>query len=145
MDETLVKIQKNFSKLPHYDGSIRFKGYQNVDVKMLIMLRPDARKMLRRLAKEFELILFTSSIADYANSAIDFIEGKERFFEYRLTKIDCVGVPQINFHIKDLRVLTLQHTRDIKDIVLVDNQISNFMLQINNGIPVSEFNGDRND
>lgn len=47
---------------------------------MLIMFRTDMRKMLRCLAKEFELILFTSSAPEYAHAAIDFIEGRERFF-----------------------------------------------------------------
>jgi TFIIF-interacting CTD phosphatase-like protein len=47
---------------------------------MLIQLRPGVRQMLRRLAMHFELVLFTSSINEYANSAIDFIEGKEKYF-----------------------------------------------------------------
>ena len=36
--------------------------------------------MLRRLSKYFELILFTSSNYEYANAAIDSIEGKDTFF-----------------------------------------------------------------
>jgi len=47
---------------------------------MFIMFRPQMRTMLRRLAKEFELILFTSSHCDYAQAAIEAIEGKETFF-----------------------------------------------------------------
>ena len=35
--------------------------------------------------------------------------------------------------------------RDLKDIIIVDNQVSNFMLQIHNGIPIKEFNGDKSD
>lgn len=46
---------------------------------------------------------------------------------------------------KDLRVLLLSGARELKDIIIVDNQISNFMVQASNGIPVSEFNGDIND
>ena len=80
MDETLVKITPNLSKLPNYTGSFRFKGLQGREMTMLIMFRPDMRKMLIKLSKEFELILFTSSIPEYANAAIDFIEGSHRFF-----------------------------------------------------------------
>ena len=36
---------------------------------MFIMFRPDMRKMLKKLSQEFELILFTSSIPEYANAA----------------------------------------------------------------------------
>jgi TFIIF-interacting CTD phosphatase-like protein len=36
--------------------------------------------MLRRLAKDFELIVFTSSDKEYATSAINAIESHETFF-----------------------------------------------------------------
>ena len=35
--------------------------------------------------------------------------------------------------------------RDLKDLVIIDNQICNFTLQIHNGIPIKEFHGDKND
>lgn len=38
------------------------------------------RKMLRYLSKHFELILYTSSEAEYAKSAIKSIERDEAFF-----------------------------------------------------------------
>ena len=61
MDKTLVKITPNLSKLPNYMGLFRFKGLQGREMTMLIMI-------------------IISSIPEYANAAIDFIEGSHRFF-----------------------------------------------------------------
>lgn len=146
MDETLVKISPHITKLPKFDGTFMFKGYQGQEQRMYIMFRPDMRKMLRKLSQEFELILFTSSIPEYANAAIDFIEGGQQIFQYRLTKPDCLPIPQFGFHVKDLRILLdANGQRNLKDIILIDNMISNFLPQIANGLPVSDFNGNPKD
>ena len=60
---------------------------------MYIQYRPFMRQMLRSLSQHFELILYTSSDSDYANAVINAIEGTETFFQYRLTKENCVKVP----------------------------------------------------
>ena len=46
-------------------------------------------------------------------------------------------------HIKDLKILL--NNRDLKDIVIVDNCTINYMLQLTNGIPIKDFNGDKRD
>ena len=33
----------------------------------------------------------------------------------------------------------------MKDIIIIDNQLCNFALQIHNGVPIREFHGDKND
>lgn len=43
-----------------------------------------------------------------------------------------------NFHIKDLRIL---QGRELKDIIIVDNLIENFVGQMENGIYVPTFTG----
>lgn len=44
--------------------------------------------------------------------------------------------------IKDLRIVK---NRSLKDIVLVDNRVESFGLQINNGIPILDFYGSKHD
>ena len=46
------------------------------------------------------------------------------------------------FFIKDLRIIK---NRKLKDIVLVDNLIHSFGLQIENGIPILDFIDNKND
>jgi CTD small phosphatase-like protein 2 len=44
--------------------------------------------------------------------------------------------------IKDLRIIK---NRNIKDIILVDNLVHSFGLQLDNGIPILDFTNDKND
>ena len=44
--------------------------------------------------------------------------------------------------IKDLRVIS---NRDLKSLIIVDNSVVTFCQQLDNGIPITTFNGDKND
>jgi len=99
--------------------------------------------MLRRLRQHFELILFTSGESTYAHAALNKLEQEEKFFDYRLTKENCIRLPEQDFGAKDLRILC--SNRRIEDILIVDNSISNYMLHLANGIPIKDFTGDKND
>lgn len=46
------------------------------------------------------------------------------------------------FFIKDLRIVS---NRSLKDIILVDNLVHSFGLQIDNGIPILEYKNDDKD
>jgi CTD small phosphatase-like protein 2 len=46
------------------------------------------------------------------------------------------------FFIKDLRIIT---NRGLKDIVMVDNLVHSFGLQLTNGIPILDFINNKND
>lgn len=46
------------------------------------------------------------------------------------------------FFIKDLRIVS---NRTLKDIILVDNLVHSFGLQIDNGIPILEYRNDERD
>ena len=45
--------------------------------------------------------------------------------------------------IKDLKIL--EEGRSLKDVVIVDNNIQSFFLQLSNGIPIYDYTGDKND
>ena len=49
---------------------------------------------------------------------------------------------QNGFFIKDLRII---QNRSLKDIIMVDNLVHSFGLQIHNGIPILEFLNNKND
>jgi CTD small phosphatase-like protein 2 len=46
------------------------------------------------------------------------------------------------FFIKDLRIIK---NRPLKDIIMVDNLVHSFGLQIDNGIPILDFTNNTND
>ena len=46
-------------------------------------------------------------------------------------------------YIKDLKIL--EEGRSLKDIIIVDNNIQSFYLQLSNGIPIYDYTGDKSD
>jgi CTD small phosphatase-like protein 2 len=58
-----------------------------------------------------------------------------------LTRENCFVTKKGNY-IKDLRIIK---NRELKDIVIIDNSVEAFGLQINNGIPILSYNGEEED
>lgn len=46
------------------------------------------------------------------------------------------------FYIKDLRII---ENRELKDILIVDNLVHSFGLQLTNGVPILEFTNNKKD
>lgn len=100
--------------------------------------RPFLHKFLQEAAQLFELVAFSASEEEYASALLDWIDP-ERLIKHRLFKSACTlaeGLP-----IKDLRVLG----RNLSDVVIVDNSLYAFGLQLDNGIPIGSWYGDQAD
>ncbi|KAJ3250802.1 CTD (Carboxy-terminal domain, RNA polymerase II, polypeptide A) small [Boothiomyces macroporosus] len=83
-----------------------------------VMKRPGVDEFLVRLAEFFEIIIFTASIATYADSVLDVLDKH-----------------------KDLSVLG----RDINHTTIIDNLPSSYMFQPANAIPITSWYDDKND
>ncbi|MDR3548668.1 MAG: HAD family hydrolase [Candidatus Pacebacteria bacterium] len=90
------------------------------------------------MSSRFELIVYTAANQRYADTIIDFIESKKKYFSHRLYTQQCLQNPGV-YTYKYLDLLC--DNRDIQDVVLVDNSIRNFALSIRNGIPIKDFLG----
>eukprot|EP00347_Sterkiella_histriomuscorum_P020709 403336778 len=73
-------------------------------------------------------------LRQYANAILDYIDPDKSLIQYRLYRQHCIET-EFGF-IKDLRVIA---NRDLKDMVLVDNSVLSFAMQIENGIPILPF------
>lgn len=94
------------------------------------------------MSEHFELIVYTASVQQYADKVLDFIESKHHFFSYRLYKQHCIYKPSV-YAFKSLDLFCMN--RKIEDIIIVDNNVKNFALSINNGLPIREYKGAFND
>ncbi len=104
------------------------------------LIRPHVEETLAELSNYYEIVLFTSSEKSYADEIVDRIEKENKYFCMRFYREDCVCV---NDHfIKDLRII---EDRNINDMIIVDNSIISFAYQLENGIPILPFNGEKND
>lgn len=135
--------------------------------KAYLSFRPFLFEMLNELYDDFELILYTIGTQSYAKA---FSEAVHKFymdkypkghhiyhfpcqennfakefslFDHVLSLKQCLHSVENDLYIKDLKILEMG--RDLKDVVIVDNNVQSFYLQLTNGIPIYDYEGDKND
>ena len=142
LDETLIHsdldlIYKNHIITLYFDS----EDEDEKNIPIPLILRPGLFDFLNYAKEKFELIIFTASQKNYADTIIDYIEKEQKYFSLRLYREHCIFIKP-GLYIKDLRIFK---NRDLKNIVLIDNSIFSFAHQLNNGILVTSFYNDDND
>ncbi len=99
--------------------------------------------MLDELVKDFEIILYTCGTQGYARAFAEAVENGKHYFDHMLSMQHCLHSYENDLYIKDLKIL--EDGRNLKDIVIVDNCVQSFFLQLSNGIPIFDYTGDKND
>ena len=133
LDETLVHAKED-AKDCHISldiGKGRIIG---------VNIRPFVYDLLKFASSEFEVIVFTASSKNYADSIIDHIDPTRNLVHHRVYRDSCFEF-QGNF-IKNIGRIA---NRDMKDVVIVDNCLVSFSMQYDNGIPISNWYEDLND
>ena len=92
------------------------------------------------MQKYFEIIIFTAGVKQYADVIIDQIDPNKQYINYILSREYCLEVDRN--YVKDLRILK---NRKIENMIIIDNWVHSFANQIDNGIPILEWEGDMND
>jgi RNA polymerase II subunit A small phosphatase-like protein len=100
--------------------------------RLEIFMRPFLKQFLEVMARNYELVVFTSSMPDYSEGIIAQLPHvAHRLYRYHTTRLR-------HRHIKDLSRLG----RPLEAVVMVDNEEENFVLQKENGIRIAEWTGD---
>ncbi|XP_078057297.1 carboxy-terminal domain RNA polymerase II polypeptide A small phosphatase 2-like isoform X1 [Mustelus asterias] len=106
--------------------------------QVYVFKRPYVDKFLQRMGELFECVLFTASIAKYADPVTDLLD-KWGVFRARLFRESCV------FHqgsyVKDLSRLG----RDLNKIIIIDNSPASYIFHPNNAVPVTSWFDDLSD
>ena len=89
----------------------------------------------------FEIIVFTASNSLYAEAVVKELDPKGTLITYILHRTHCFETRN-GFFIKDLRIIK---NRNLKDMIIIDNLVHSFGLQLLNGIPILEWKDDPND
>ena len=103
-----------------------------------VKVRLGAENFINELSKFCEIVIFTASTEDYANTVINGLDCKNNI-SYKLYRQHTNFVN--GFNIKDLSKLG----RDISKVIIIDNIEENFSLQPDNGLNICDFEGDEND
>jgi len=141
LDETLIHSDFN-NMFRNHDEVLKFKA-ENFEhhIPVPIILRPGLNQFLSTVASNYEIIVFTASKKEYANTVLDYIDPENKFFKHRFFRDHCIPVLG-KIYIKDLRIFS---DRKLENMVIVDNSMYSFANQLSNGILITSFFYDKSD
>lgn len=135
LDETLV--HSSFKPVSNADFIVPVE-IEGVIHQVYVLKRPHCDEFLKRMGEMFECVLFTASLAKYADPVADLLDPNKTF-SARLFRESCV------FHrgnyVKDLSRLG----RDIRKVVIIDNSPQSYIFHPDNAVPVTSWFDDPND
>ncbi|XP_022714578.1 carboxy-terminal domain RNA polymerase II polypeptide A small phosphatase 1-like [Durio zibethinus] len=133
LDETLV--HSSLDPPPsRYDFSVS-RIMDGVTINFYVLKRPGVDEFLEMISKKYEVVVFTAGHEAYASKVLDTIDPKG-FILHRFYRDSCKHVR--GKFVKDLSEMG----RNLRKIVIVDDNPKSFALQPENGIPIKPFFGD---
>lgn len=144
IDETLVhseliveQSQEKPAIKKKHDNRIEFRNPNGTVDVYGVRYRPYLHEFLDRMAKLYDLAVYTASARDYADAVMNQLDPSGTMFVARLYRDNCLPISGMN--IKNM--LNFEGT----DTVLVDNLIYSYALQMDQGIPICPFIEDEMD
>ncbi|XP_044743874.1 carboxy-terminal domain RNA polymerase II polypeptide A small phosphatase 1 [Chrysoperla carnea] len=135
LDETLV--HSSFKPVNNADFVVPVEIDEQIH-QVYVLKRPYVDEFLQRMGELYECVLFTASLAKYADPVADLLD-RWGVFRARLFRESCV------FHrgnyVKDLNKLG----RDLQQIIIVDNSPASYIFHPDNAVPVASWFDDMTD
>eukprot|EP00039_Didymoeca_costata_P033119 m.40761 g.40761 ORF g.40761 m.40761 type:complete len:236 (-) comp9706_c0_seq2:847-1554(-) len=135
LDETLV--HSSFKPVSNADYVVPIE-IDGVEHQVFVLKRPHVDRFLERMGELFEVVLFTASLAKYADPVTDLLDPS-RVCKYRLFRESCVFYR--GFYVKDLSLLG----RSLKETLIVDNSPNSYLFHPKNAVPITSWFDDKND
>jgi RNA polymerase II subunit A small phosphatase-like protein len=135
LDETLV--HSVFRPVPNADFVVPVEIDGQVH-QIYVTKRPHVDEFLRRVGELYECVLFTASLAKYADPVADLLDPN-RIFHARLFRESCTYYN--GNYIKDLSRLG----RDIRKVIIIDNSPLSYLFHQDNAVPVTSWFDDMHD
>jgi len=135
LDETLV--HSSFKPIPNADFVISIE-LESVIHRVYVLKRPGVDNFLRVVGQKFEVVVFTASLAKYADPLLDILD-RGKVVKTRLFREACVH--HYGNYVKDLSHLG----RKLESSIIIDNSPFSYMFQPDNAIPITSWFNDKND
>jgi len=135
LDETLV--HSCFQPVANSDFIIPIV-IEGVRHTVYVLKRPFVDDFLYEMSKIYEIVVFTASVALYANPLLDLLDTR-KVISHRLFREHCTFVD--GSYVKDLSRLG----RDMGDIIIIDNSKNCYKFQPENAMPSITWLEDKRD
>ncbi|CUS20585.1 LAQU0S01e09978g1_1 [Lachancea quebecensis] len=146
LDETLIhSMSRGTSSSNSSQGHMVEVKFATSGISTLyhVHKRPYCDLFLTKIAKWYDLVVFTASMKEYADPVIDWLEssfpGK---FSRRLYRQDCILRDGVGY-IKDLSVV--MPNASLSDIFIIDNSPVSYAMHVDNAIQVEGWISDPTD
>jgi len=106
--------------------------------KVYVAKRPYVDEFMKRCGELFETVVFTASLAKYADPVLDLLDI-HKVVDWRLFRESCS--PFKGSYIKDMGRMG----RDIDTIMIIDNSPHSYLFNPQNAIPCESWFSDKND
>ena len=140
LDETLIHCDFNL-KYDEHSVKLQAEFDDGTKCKLPIIMRPFLAKFLEFARKYFEVVVYTASDASYADHIINYLDPIGNIFSNRLYRTHFIQVID-KIYTKPLKLI---ENRKLENIIVVDNSIYNFAMNLNNGYLISSFYNDKYD
>ena len=135
LDETLV--HSSFKPINNADFIVPVEIDGTIH-QVYVLKRPFVDEFLQRMGQLYECVLFTASLAKYADPVSDLLD-KWSVFNSRLFRESCVFYK--GNYVKDLSRLG----RDLNKVIIIDNSPASYIFHPDNAVPVASWFDDMSD
>ncbi|KAJ2552589.1 Nuclear envelope morphology protein 1 [Coemansia sp. RSA 1933] len=127
LDETLIHSSPQGSYRAHHRIEVVI---DKVACLYYVYKRPHVDYFLRKVSEWYKVVVFTASLAEYADPVIDLLDVQGKLISDRYFRDACI--PYDSSYAKDLACID----PDLSQIVLVDNSPLSYFINPTNGIPI---------
>jgi len=135
LDETLV--HSSFKPVEACDFVIPVEIEEHVH-QVYVCKRPHVDEFMRRCGEMYEVVIFTASLAKYADPVLDLLDV-HKVIDWRLFRESCS--PFKGSYVKDMGRMG----RDLSKIMIIDNSPHSYAFNPENAIPCESWFSDKND
>ncbi|KAF8409118.1 hypothetical protein HHK36_005191 [Tetracentron sinense] len=136
LDETLIHSKAD-PPPEKYDFIVR-PTIEGEPLNFYVLKRPGIDELLEVISKKFEIVVFTAGLKEYASLVLDKLDP-EGLISHRLYRDSCKQMD--GKFVKDLSELG----RDLKQVVIIDDNPNAYSFQPENALPVRPFIDDLED
>ncbi|KAK3821619.1 MAG: NLI interacting factor [Benniella sp.] len=133
LDETLIHATSRGSRSQGYMVEVLADGHSCL---YYVYKRPHVDYFLQKVSEWYKLVIYTASMAEYADPVIDWLDQNRTLIQRRYFRQSCIisnnGSPSPTY-LKDLTIVE----RDLSSVCLLDNSPVSYSLNRENGIPIS--------